>query len=166
MTRVHHSERDALAAAFASIAVTAGKVVMKQFCRAFAVDAKRDGSPVTLADKLAEKAVVQGLRKILPGVQIVAEEACSARLETHADNEFLLVDALDGTAEFVARRSEFTVNIALISNRVPVAGCVFFRPHRASFTSAAMSPRSGWWQSARQAYRICRRSRLGCVGHP
>lgn len=125
MTRVQSSDRDALAAAFASIAVTAGKVVMKEFCTAFSVDAKCDGSPVTQADKLAERVVVDGLRKLLPGVQIVAEEACAARLETHAETEFLLVDALDGTAEFVARRSDFTVNIALISNGTPVVGCIF-----------------------------------------
>ncbi|MBY0613732.1 MAG: 3'(2'),5'-bisphosphate nucleotidase CysQ [Beijerinckiaceae bacterium] len=125
MTRVHLKDRDALAMAFATIAVAAGRIVMQEFCSAFAVNAKGDGSPVTQADKLAEHAVVSGLRVLLPGVQIVAEEACSARLETHADEEFVLVDALDGTAEFVARRSDFTVNIALVSNRQPVAGCVF-----------------------------------------
>ncbi len=38
---------------------------------------------------------------------------------------FVLVDPLDGTKEFVQRRGDFTVNIALIENGVPVAGVVY-----------------------------------------
>ena len=38
---------------------------------------------------------------------------------------FLLVDPVDGTKEFVQRKGDFTVNIALIVGGAPVAGCVF-----------------------------------------
>ena len=119
------TDLDALSREFAALALSAGKIIMEIYCSAFAVKAKGDGSPVTDADAKAERAVVDGLKRLLPGVQIVAEEACAHRLETRVDRDFLLVDALDGTAEFVARRPEFTVNIALISDHRPVAGCVY-----------------------------------------
>ena len=124
MTRHEPGEADRLARLFADIAIEAGRIVMDIYRGPFAVEEKRDGSPVTRADALAEGNVVAALRRLLPGVQIVAEEACATRLETHAAHEFLLVDALDGTAEFVARRADFTVNIALVSGGVPIAGCV------------------------------------------
>ena len=38
---------------------------------------------------------------------------------------FFLVDALDGTREFLAENGEFTVNIALVENGAPVAGVVY-----------------------------------------
>ena len=38
---------------------------------------------------------------------------------------FLIVDPLDGTKEFIKRRGDFTVNIALVEDGVPVAGIVY-----------------------------------------
>ena len=42
----------------------------------------------------------------------------------HPGRAFLLVDPLDGTKEFISRNGEFTVNIALIEEGVPVLGVV------------------------------------------
>jgi 3'(2'),5'-bisphosphate nucleotidase len=44
---------------------------------------------------------------------------------TKIDGEFFLVDPLDGTKEFLKRNDEFTVNIALIVEGIPVMGVVF-----------------------------------------
>ena len=118
-------ETDKLALGFAEIAMRAGALIMEVYRCGFEINSKRDGSPVTDADEQAEREVLRGLRALLPGVQIVAEEACAARLETSVAGEFLLVDALDGTAEFIKRRGDFTVNIALVRADAPVAGCVF-----------------------------------------
>ena len=125
MTQNLPTDLDALARDFAAIAIRAGRIIMKLYCSGLDVQSKCDGSPVTAADALAEKSVIADLRTLLPGIQIVAEEACASRLETTVENDFILVDALDGTAEFVARRPEFTVNIALVSGGEPIAGCVF-----------------------------------------
>ena len=119
------TDLDKLALGFAEIAMRAGTLIMEVYRCGFEINSKCDGSPVTDADEQAEREVLKGLRTLLPGVQIVAEEACAARLETSVGDEFLLVDALDGTAEFIKRRGDFTVNIALIKGDAPVAGCVF-----------------------------------------
>lgn len=83
---------------------------------------KADQSPVTAADEAGEGVIVEGLARLLPGVPVVSEEA--AARPSVLPSCFVLVDALDGTREFVAGRPEFTVNIALIADGSPVMGLV------------------------------------------
>ena len=67
----------------------------------------------------------QGLAALFPDIQIIGEEAAAETPpETIADTFFLL-DALDGTREFINHRPDFTVNIGLIDNTHPVAGVVY-----------------------------------------
>jgi 3'(2'), 5'-bisphosphate nucleotidase len=86
---------------------------------------KNDLSPVTAADEASEALILEGLAGILPGVPVVAEEsAAAARSPTELGASFFLVDPLDGTKEFLAGRDEFTVNVALVTNGVPIAGII------------------------------------------
>jgi len=86
---------------------------------------KEDRSPVTLADEVAHGILVEGLRRIDPSTPVVSEEAEAASFETRRSwVRFWLVDPLDGTKEFIKRRSEFTVNVALIEKGEPVLGVV------------------------------------------
>uniref|UniRef100_UPI0031DAD4A3 3'(2'),5'-bisphosphate nucleotidase CysQ family protein n=1 Tax=Inquilinus sp. TaxID=1932117 RepID=UPI0031DAD4A3 len=85
---------------------------------------KEDGSPVTAADHAAEALIIPGLRALLPGVPVVAEEQCAAQGVPAAADRFWLVDPVDGTKEFLRRNGEFTVNIALVSGGLPVLGVV------------------------------------------
>jgi 3'(2'), 5'-bisphosphate nucleotidase len=86
---------------------------------------KEDRSPVTLADEVAHDILVQGLRRIDPATPVVSEEAEAASFEIRRRwNRFWLVDPLDGTKEFIKRRAEFTVNVALIEDGEPVFGVV------------------------------------------
>ncbi len=103
----------------------AGAAIMAVYVTDFAVYDKPDASPVTAADEAAEKIILAELEKLAPEIPVVAEEAVSAgRVPVIADR-FFLVDPLDGTREFVSRRDEFTVNIALIERGSPVFGVVF-----------------------------------------
>ncbi|TSD83542.1 3'(2'),5'-bisphosphate nucleotidase CysQ [Mycobacterium sp. KBS0706] len=85
---------------------------------------KEDGSPVTAADHAAEALILPGLRALLPGVPVVAEEHCAAHGIPAAADRFWLVDPVDGTKEFLRRNGEFTVNIALVVSGLPVLGVV------------------------------------------
>ena len=103
----------------------AGAAIMTVYGTDFAVHDKPDASPVTAADEAAEKIILAELDRLAPEIAVVAEEAVSAgRVPVIADR-FFLVDPLDGTREFVARRDEFTVNIALVERGLPVLGVVF-----------------------------------------
>lgn len=119
------SDLDDLALAFAGLAGAAGKVVMDVYATDFAVRRKADASPVSEADEAAEALLVPGVERLLPGVPILAEEAVSRDGLVEVGGEFVLIDPLDGTKEFVSRNGEFTVNVALVRDGVPVAGCVY-----------------------------------------
>ncbi len=90
-----------------------------------AVRTKEDSSPVTNADETAEALILAALAILCPGVPVIAEEAVAAGKRPQTDEEFLLVDPLDGTREFVSGLDEFTVNIAFICRGAPVAGVVY-----------------------------------------
>jgi len=119
------SVRDSFALQLAQIASEAGKIVMDVRRTAFEVSYKPDRSPVTQADKASEHAIRNALAGVMPGVPIVAEESFDGTGPATLPDVFILVDPLDGTREFVAGRDEFTVNIAVIENGVPVIGCIF-----------------------------------------
>jgi 3'(2'), 5'-bisphosphate nucleotidase len=113
-----------LAEAFVAAAIEAGQAILAVRRQGYKAERKADASPVTEADRAAEQAIVAHLRKIAADVPIVAEEACSLGAVPAVGGEFFLVDPLDGTKEFVKGGDDFTVNIALIRERVPVIGVV------------------------------------------
>lgn len=87
------------------------------------VRAKSDSSPVTDADEAADALISAGLAEAFPDILVVTEEQAASH--THSAARFFIVDPLDGTREFVQRRGDFTVNIALIEDGVPVRGLVY-----------------------------------------
>ena len=111
---------------FIAAALEAGDAILQIYERpTFATSSKDDGSPVTEADTRAEAIILRALALLAPGLPVVAEEAAAAGLVPETAHDFILVDPLDGTREFVNRNGDFTVNIALIRNRVPVLGVVY-----------------------------------------
>ncbi len=115
----------ALAPELIQTTLDAGKVVMGVYNSDFEVFGKADQSPVTEADRRGEDIITAALQEIAPDIPIVGEEAKS---EGHCPDIsgglFWLVDPLDGTKEFVKKGSDFTVNIGLIKDGVPIAGFV------------------------------------------
>jgi len=108
------------------IALQAGREVLDVYGGDFAVDEKEDQSPLTEADRRANAVILEGLERAFPGVPHVSEESKTLPYEERRDWEYLwLVDPLDGTKEFVKRNGEFTVNIALVRDGIPVAGVVY-----------------------------------------
>jgi 3'(2'), 5'-bisphosphate nucleotidase len=83
------------------LARAAGDTIMAVYRTNFDAERKDDGSPVTEADKAAEAAIVPGLRALTPDIPVISEE------------------------EFLKRNNEFTVNIGLIEDNVPVLGVLY-----------------------------------------
>ena len=106
------------------LALEAGDKIMEIY-RAddFDVRSKSDDSPVTEADEAADALISAGLRAAFPEIALITEE----QADTHDldVSDFLIVDPLDGTKEFIHRRGDFTVNIALVENGVPTRGVVY-----------------------------------------
>ncbi len=109
-----------------AIAERAGKAILDVYKTDFDVAHKDDASPVTEADKRAERLIIDAIRAEIGDVYpIVAEEAVAGGdIPVVGERPFWLVDPLDGTKQFVKRQGEFTVNIALIEDRRPLLGVV------------------------------------------
>jgi len=121
MTTEFHEK---IESAFRSIALKAGEVIMEVYGRPdFEARAKSDNSPVTEADEAADAVIRAELAVAFPGIAVVTEELSESH-SIRADR-FIIVDPLDGTKEFVQRRGDFTVNIALVENGIPVRGVVY-----------------------------------------
>ncbi|MBT5458011.1 MAG: 3'(2'),5'-bisphosphate nucleotidase CysQ [Rhodospirillaceae bacterium] len=107
------------------LAEQAGAEIMTYYKGDMDVRTKSDSSPVTAADEAAEKIIIAGLHEIAPHIPVVAEEAMAGGATPDVSGGlFWLVDPLDGTKEFVSHRDEFTVNIALVEDGVPILGVV------------------------------------------
>ena len=94
-----------LAAALVDVAQSAGRAEMDVYVREITVQTKKDNSPVTEADQAAEAIILEALVNIAPGVPVIAEEAFSAGQVPDIDDLFFLIDPLDGTKEFIKKKS-------------------------------------------------------------
>ena len=83
-------------------------------------ESKSDGSPVTLADKTSHEMLSLHLESF-GKIPILSEEGDNLKDDIDL---FWLIDPLDGTKEFINRNGEFTVNVALICEGVPILGVV------------------------------------------
>ena len=106
------------------LSIEAGAKIMEIYeSDDFDVQTKSDQSPVTAADEAADAIISAGLRSAFPDVLLITEEQAASHSIT--GDTFLIVDPLDGTKEFIQRRGDFTVNIALVENGVPTRGVVY-----------------------------------------
>lgn len=110
------------------IAQAAGDAIMEIYTdtHGMGTQYKEDNSPLTLADLRAHDIIVNGLAVITPDIPIISEESELLPYDKRRDAPFLwMVDPLDGTKEFIHKRGDFTVNIALIHQERSVAGYVY-----------------------------------------
>jgi 3'(2'), 5'-bisphosphate nucleotidase len=109
------------------ISRAAGAAILKVYEEGdFSIQIKADDSPLTRADLAAHEIIVAGLNALAPEIPVLSEESDAIDYETRSQwRRYFLVDPLDGTKEFINRNGEFTVNIALIDDGVPILGVVY-----------------------------------------
>jgi 3'(2'),5'-bisphosphate nucleotidase len=131
------SDRQLLESLIAPV-IEAGEAVLAVRAASFTVDRKRDDSPVTEADRRAEAILLAALRRLAPEIPVIAEEEVAAgRIPALSSNDYFLVDALDGTKDFVEGGNDFTVNVGLIRDGRPVLGVVGAPSQRRVWAGAA-----------------------------
>jgi 3'(2'), 5'-bisphosphate nucleotidase len=146
----------------AGLARRAAEAIMAVREGGFAVERKRDHSPVTAADRLAEALITEGLREAAPGIPVVAEEAVEAGQDGVPRGRFWLVDPLDGTREFAGGHDSFAVNIGLVEDGVPVLGAVALPAHGEVF--AGILGGAAWKEGRDGARRPIRARRVPAGG--
>lgn len=110
------------------IARAAGAEILKIYAASegITIDRKADNSPLTQADRAANKVICDRLEQLPFEIPIISEENKAIPYEERKHFKYAwLVDPLDGTKEFIKRNGEFTVNIALIRNQSVVLGVVY-----------------------------------------
>ncbi|HRH57627.1 MAG TPA: 3'(2'),5'-bisphosphate nucleotidase CysQ [Chitinophagales bacterium] len=107
------------------IAILAGNAILEIYKQDITVETKSDNSPLTIADKNANEIIVAGLKKMDTSIPIISEENKLIDFSERKNwTKCWIVDPLDGTKEFIKKNGEFTVNIALVENGIPVLGVV------------------------------------------
>ena len=113
--------------------IEAGTAIMKIYSGPeadFEIERKADNSPLTIADRTANRIICDILKTDTP-YPILSEEGSHAPVETRqAWAEMWVVDPLDGTKEFIKRNGEFTVNIAYVKDGRPEAGVIYIPARR------------------------------------
>ncbi|MCG9970442.1 3'(2'),5'-bisphosphate nucleotidase CysQ [Christiangramia crocea] len=105
--------------------IVAGGEIMEVYNSAdFNIEQKEDDSPLTVADIRSNSVINQYLNST--GIPIISEENRQLDYEERKAWDLCwIVDPLDGTKEFIKRNGEFTVNIALIEDSLPLLGVIF-----------------------------------------
>ena len=109
----------------------ASRAALSHFRRGVRVDLKPDRSPVTVADRESEAAILQEIRRSFPGHAVLGEET---GLHTGAAATRWIVDPLDGTRGFTRGEALWGPLVALEHEgevvagamALPVAGEVYF----------------------------------------
>jgi 3'(2'), 5'-bisphosphate nucleotidase len=105
------------------VAIKSGEIALEYFYdKDLAIDKKIDNSPVTKADKEISNLISVFLEENFKDISIICEEGRNRNIK---GNKFWLIDPIDGTRGFIAKKDEFTINIALIENNTPIFGLIY-----------------------------------------
>ena len=106
------------------IAIEAGQMIMEIYNRDFSIEYKDDSSPLTEADLVSHRLIMDALKKY--DLPILSEEGKKISFDERKRWDYYwCIDPIDGTKEFIKKNGEFTVNIALIHNAEPILGVVY-----------------------------------------
>jgi len=122
---MNNNNLDKLLQPICKIAVQAGLVINKYYKINKEISFKADQSPLTEADLASNKFIIQSLLELDSTIPILTEESIVDWSVRKHWLQYWLVDPLDGTKEFIKQNDEFTVNIALIENHLPVLGVIY-----------------------------------------
>jgi histidinol-phosphatase len=111
-----------------------GRTTLRWFQATVAVEAKADGSPVTLADREAEAAIRGALRDRFPHDGLLGEEAGE---EPGRSGRRWIIDPIDGTRSFVRGVPLYGVMVGLEADGLPVVGVLHFPALNETVAAAA-----------------------------
>jgi len=107
-----------------TIAKKAGEKIMQIYAKDFSIEVKEDQSPLTEADLTSHHLICDELSQLYPDIPILSEESADSFKLDDENACFWCVDPLDGTKEFIKKNDEFTINIALVQNQLPILGVI------------------------------------------
>ena len=99
---------------------------------------KSDNTPVSNGDLEVNKLLSSKIKEITPNIPIVSEENSEHKNDKDLKN-FWLVDPIDGTSDYINNKDEFTLNAALILDKIPSIGFITAPAKKRIFYSYGVS---------------------------
>lgn len=135
---------DARIAPAAELARLTGDIALRHYRTNLVVETKSDGSPVTAADRAAEEAARDWVRRFFPEDGVLGEEFGEER---PGARRRWVIDPIDGTKSFVRGTPLWGSLVALCEGESVLAGAAYF-PAIGELIAAA--PGAGcWWNGNR-----------------
>ena len=103
--------------------IKAGDDTIKLYNEGLKIEIKEDGSPVSNGDLKVDELISKKIYSLTPNIPIISEETVDLN-QKNKSKIFWLIDPIDGTKEYIAGKDEYTLNAALVINKVPVLGLV------------------------------------------
>ena len=103
--------------------IEAGDETIKLYNEGLKIEIKEDGSPVSNGDLKADDLISKKISSLTPNIPIISEETVNLN-KKNKSKIFWLIDPIDGTKEYIAGKDEYTLNAALVIDKVPVLGLV------------------------------------------
>ena len=101
----------------------AGQESIRLYDEGLKIDIKEDDSPVSNGDLRVNDLLTKKISELTPNIKIVSEETVNLKIK-NSSNIFWLIDPIDGTKEYIAGKDEYTINAALVIDKVPLVGLV------------------------------------------
>jgi 3'(2'), 5'-bisphosphate nucleotidase len=135
------------------LAKKAGAAILEIYekSRQYPVQIKADHSPLTQADLMAHEILMAGLSALTPAYPILSEEGVNIPWQQRQQwHTYWLIDPLDGTQQFIQHSGEFTVNIALIQNHLPIIGLLYVPVTHETYYACATAGHAYKWNAEDQ----------------
>ena len=101
----------------------AAKESIRLYEEGLKIQIKEDKSPVSNGDLRVNDLISKKISKLTPDIPIISEETVDLSKKNNS-KIFWLIDPIDGTKEYIAGKDEYTLNAALVKNKVPILGLV------------------------------------------
>ena len=101
----------------------AGKESVRLYQEGLKIQIKDDRSPVSNGDLRVNELISRRISELTPNIPVISEETVDLKIK-NTSKIFWLIDPIDGTKEYIAGKDEYTINAALVMNKVPVLGLV------------------------------------------
>ena len=101
----------------------AGQESIDLYAQGLKIEIKSDNSPVSNGDLKCNELITNKILELTPNIPIISEETVDLKIK-NKHKIFWLIDPIDGTKEYIAGKDEYTLNAALIIDKVPSIGLV------------------------------------------
>ena len=101
----------------------AGKESIRLYEEGLKIETKQDKSPVSNGDLKVNEIITNKILELTPSIPIISEETVDINTKNKS-KVFWLIDPIDGTKEYIAGKNQYTLNAALVINKVPILGLV------------------------------------------